>query len=678
MAETVVRDSLASIHATVTSDILDVLRAAKDGESVKTALATGDHPDWETKLANSARRLAGILLARAIFKRQTGQSPPEGVPPPFDRLPPNCIPYAIALEAIADIPQERFDPRWLDDLYELSVSRDAKTTRGQFFTPPSITNALVTWAVGDGRHRVLDPAVGTGRFLIPAARALNTDNAGRLVGVDVDPIALDYARLKLMAETPQPRFALRETSFFGLDPNEFEDFDAVIGNPPYLRAETLDGTIRRHLASFGDDETTPYLDGEKRLSKRCDAYVYFVTFATQFLRPGGRLAMILPSKWLASAYGEGFQRFLFEQYNVEAVIGFETHVFDDALIDTCLLLAERTPPTGETRFLRLHHPSQLQEGDASLLLNQSLQDHGIGRRQTRLQPGNLEQYLRTPRELHGILNADVMVPLSDLADVSRGVMTGANRFFFLDGPETTRWDIDEQFLQPAVKSMRTIKNPVFQPADVQQYMVDVHHYITRLEASTPEEVIGHFERDGHEGIVHYVSHAEANEWHSGRTCQSRRVWFDLGELPVPDAFVPKLLRERVFVIENRAQAVPSNAIDCLNVADEVDATALLGVLNSTVGQVAMEIQGRNEAGMLQLMTYETASLPVPDVRALSPGAVRELRSVTRAALGDGKWDGLDATVLRVFGFDISVDRLRALRDRMVRTRLTEKAKAHAQ
>ena len=175
---------------------------------------------------------------------------------------------------------------------------------------------------------------------------------------------------------------------------------------------------------------------------------------------------------------------------------------------------------------------------------------------------------------------------------------------------------------------------------------------------------------GHDGLVDYVEDAEDRGLHEGRTCQSRRVWFDLGELPTPDAFVPKLLRERVFTVRNEAGAVPTNAIDCLAVGDGVDPDVLLGVLDSSLCKALMEVWGRNEAGMLQLMTYETRTLPVPDVRAFTDDEASAIGEAADALDADGTGQtALDAAVHDALDVDLPADRARAMRERLLTRRI---------
>ncbi len=79
-------------------------------------------------------------------------------------------------------------------------------------------------------------------------------------------------------------------------------FDAVIGNPPYVRQELLGDDVKRALKQAGYQA----FDGV------ADLYVYFYEQGLHLLRPGGRLSYVVTNKWLKAGYAEAL-RDLFHQ-----------------------------------------------------------------------------------------------------------------------------------------------------------------------------------------------------------------------------------------------------------------------------------------------------------------------------------------------------------------------------
>jgi len=610
------------------------------------------------------------------------------------------------------------------ETYQTSLGDDEREANGHFVTDPAIATALCRWAIQprpDGRcPRVLDPAVGSGAFALAAADRLAdvapehsaAERLHNVVGVDSDPVALAVAAGRLLDRLPDAtdtQLAVYESDFFDVQPGdnrtatlhgdriEAGQFDAVVGNPPYVRQETAetDG-MRDHLASFGPARETPYLDGERALSKRSDTYIYFLTHATRFLREGGRLAVVVPKKWLTTRYGESLQTFLGDHYRLHAVVGFDTRAFASALVDTVLLLAERTddPTTRRetaTQFRRIDEQQSVAEllaqlagataapSESSLSIGRNASSRIVTVPQRRLVengPDKRAHYLDAPGPLIRLLEEPPLTPLGSLGRISRGVMTGANDFFFLDAGSEYAESIDDQFLAPAIKSIRDTDSRRLGVADAERYLLDVHDYVTDLDLSGVEKptkaVKDALSRGGYTGLLQYVGRGEANGYHERRSCADRRIWFDLGPLGRPAVFVPKFFDRRVFTITNPDGLTTSNAVDCLFLPDDVDERVVQGVLDSTVTRAVMECWGRSEGGgALQLLTYEITTLPVPDPTTFSPSVREKIRDATDALLdGDeSARDHLDELVLDAIGSDISIDRLRESREQMVERRV---------
>lgn len=613
-------------------------------------------------------------------------------------------------------PVERLDGDLAGTLYEELLPEAERKQLGQYYTPPDVAETVCAWAVrptDDRLPRVLDPAAGSGTFALAACDTLGSLDAASTCGerldslaaVDVSSFPLHLTALNLAGRYGRPgrdHLALYHDSFFDLAPDgDLGRFDAVVGNPPYIRQEDVPETdrLRSHLAAFGPPGTAPYEDGPKRLSERSDAYVYFVTHATRFLRDGGRLGFVLPTKWLTTRYGESFQEFLYDFYRVEAVVGFSARAFEDALVDTALLLAERCEDEtarreATTNFVRIEESMAADDildvlstavdggGDADVAVRSRPASRTVAVDQARLADaggGKLAPYLQAPAEFIGLLEHPLLTELGALGDVHRGVMTGANDFFFLDGADRETWDLPDRFLAPAVKSNRDVEGQVLRASDSGWFLFDVHDYVARVERETPDgadletRVRDTLARDGYEETLRYVEWGESEAYHERQSCASRRVWFDLGALEPPEVLHPKFFDERVSVVWNPDSLVPGNAVDCVSLAPDVDEAATMGVLNSTVHEAMLECWGRAEGGgALQLMTYEVTSLPVLDVRALAADARERIADCNErlvAGAPDARED-LDRAVLDALDVGLSVETLHELHEAMVRRRVS--------
>jgi type I restriction-modification system DNA methylase subunit len=111
-------------------------------------------------------------------------------------------------------------------------------------------------------------------------------------------------------------------------------FDAVIGNPPYIRMESFK-TIKSYL------ERTYRTHAE-----RADIYFYFVERAAALTRDGGRIGYILSNSFARSGSGEKLRTFVGETLNLEAVVEFGDFTpFKDATVYPIILILQKRKPT---------------------------------------------------------------------------------------------------------------------------------------------------------------------------------------------------------------------------------------------------------------------------------------------------------------------------------------------
>ena len=85
-------------------------------------------------------------------------------------------------------------------------------------------------------------------------------------------------------------------------------FDAVIGNPPYVRQELLGAEVKRALKG-----SYTAFDG------MADLYVYFYEQGLGLLKPGGRMSYVVTNKWLKAGYAEGLRDLFAEKAWLEFV-----------------------------------------------------------------------------------------------------------------------------------------------------------------------------------------------------------------------------------------------------------------------------------------------------------------------------------------------------------------------
>jgi adenine-specific DNA-methyltransferase len=230
-------------------------------------------------------------------------------------------------------------------LYPLLLPARERSARGAFYTPSALVTRLLQQATEqkvDWRTaRVLDPAAGGGAFLINCAVRMReslmhcapafvlAQIESRLLGFEVDAraarlaqIALEILLADLSSECGRAaRPMVRVCDTLSAVPSEA--FDLVVGNPPYGRI-TLSQELRRRYA--------------RSLYGHANLYGVFTDAALQWTKPGGVIAFLTPTSFLAGQYYAALRGVLAQEAPPAAIdfIHARRGVFDDVLQETLL------------------------------------------------------------------------------------------------------------------------------------------------------------------------------------------------------------------------------------------------------------------------------------------------------------------------------------------------------
>src|SRR6266704_2672484 len=119
-------------------------------------------------------------------------------------------------------------------------------------------------------------------------------------------------------------------------------FDAVVGNPPYVRQEGL-----------GDDKTA-FKEMYVVFNGIADLYSYFIERGHTLLHLSGRFGMITANKFMRANYGVALRQFLTTKVRLETLIDFgELRVFGEAATDPLITISSNTTPSSTVEYVQI-------------------------------------------------------------------------------------------------------------------------------------------------------------------------------------------------------------------------------------------------------------------------------------------------------------------------------------
>ena len=413
-------------------------------------------------------------------------------------------------------------------------------------------------------------------------------------------------------------------------------FDVVIANPPYVRQEGI------APKSYKDALLKAYPDAAVG---RSDLYCYFYARALQLLRDGGMHLFVCSNSWLDVGYGAKLQEYLLDNAAVDAI--YESAVerqFSTAAINTIISVARKGAPDDghATRFVRLleeFEPALQPDGKKRVISKTVAELRAAGTDPDKRKPAGKDgkggnsgyvgdkwggKYLRAPDIYHQIRDkcGDKLVRLGDIAAVRRGVTTGANDFFYLTPEVIAEFGIEPEYCRPVLTTPQESRRIAVDPAALPRRLFMCHRDKADLAGA---------------GALAYIEWGEQQGYHRRRSVASRRRWYDLGERAEPELAINRRIDTTSRTFSVKGSVFVGDTLYEINTAD---ATAVCVALNSTWGQLLINIEGRANfgAGVLEIEVYETANLAV-----VNPQLLPELDA---AVFNAADWDVLTPSAAR--------------------------------
>lgn len=502
---------------------------------------------------------------------------------------------------------------------QLQINLDTpslRKARGAFFTPPELSEFMVRWAVRTHTDAVLEPSCGEAAFLLPSAFRLRELGARklRLHGVDLHGPSAQRAAILLRSHGFDAD--IRVADFFTVSGGP--DYDAVVGNPPYVRYQDFAGTARERGLQAAASQGVK-LDGLANI------WAAFVVHAATCLKPDGRLAMVLPATLLTANYAAPIRSYLLRRFSRVGLVMFRERVFPGVQEEVVLLLAEGTGAAGAIHVTEVADASSLASLD---FWQQAHPTPAAGAKWTTalLEPHEREAYSSVVRSAH-------FETLGDWGRVDLGMVTGNNKYFTMTPAEASERGLQtSELLNVCPAGARHLPGTTFSKAAWNE----LGHQAKRTLLFYPDPA------NLSDAARRYIAEGEASGVHRAYKCRMRNPWWRVPTVSPPHLFFTYMSGVAPRLVTNRASARHLNSL--LGVTLHRGRVGVgqswlpLASLNS-VSLLGAELIGRSYGGgVLKIEPREAVLLPVPtrDVLNQHRDALRVVRDrvMTQLRMGN--------------------------------------------
>jgi hypothetical protein len=455
----------------------------------------------------------------------------------------------------------------------------------------------------------------------------------QVLGVDLHEASVDKSHRLLKAQGLDGTFYTGDF-FAELTPGKIgarlPEVDAVIGNPPYVR-------YQRHIGAERKRAQLAALEQGVRLSGLASSWAALVVHACGFLKPEGRLAMVLPTELLSTGYAEPVRAWLKRRFKAVHLVLFEELQFADATEKVVLVLARGSggckafslvpaQTAQDLRSIRFGGPMHLNVAPAE-----------TGKWTDLLLPVGRRQLFDRVVEKH-------FVPLSAYGSPMLGTVTGNNEYFCINEETRREYGIDERHLMPvSPPGTKHFRGLSFTRRDWEA-LRDAGESVWLIQPQ--DETVDGFDGPDDVGLRRYLEEGLADDVHLAYKCRVRSTWYRPPVVPVPDLFFTYMSHRYPRLISNAAGTTLVNSMHGVRLAEGVPPEAKhalpLLVLNAAT-MLGAEIHGRSYGGgVLKMEPREAAMLPVPKAEALVRAwlTLKPERAKLERQLQRGLWIGV--------------------------------------
>ncbi|MEE8154145.1 MAG: hypothetical protein V3T53_04190 [Phycisphaerales bacterium] len=499
------------------------------------------------------------------------------------------------------------------------VSKDK--LRGGYYTGEAIVDACydILSTTIDRRENLafLEPAAGDGAFVDGLCRAAKRGLFPRARIDCVEVVEEEAAKCQDRLHASRLKGSVSAASFFEWLNDHSGIFDALVGNPPYVRYQFVPDNDRK-LAEQALDSRGYGLHGVSNF------WIPFVLLSFESLRLGGAFAFVLPSELLATSSAKVVRSTLVKNFEELSLHFFPRGSFRGVLQDIVIVSGRRATHSDarEIRFV---------EHDKGQVRQWSHRVPATGEAWTR--------FLLTRKELEAVAIAEQLpgfVRLSSVARIGVAIVTGANDFFTVDDATIQAYKL-QRWARPLLARTADSLGICFYKRD---------HIAARKDGR--KAWILDFSADRSNPLrspsaAYYLQQGEVQDLQSRYKCRIRDPWYRVPHIRTGRILLTKRSHRHPRLLFNSAGVFTTDTIyrgEMLSPHKSRLRDFIAGFHNSLT-MLSAELEGRTYGGgVLELVPTEVGRLLVP----LLPlgNHLRDLDNISRDA--GGQADSTDALV----------------------------------
>jgi type I restriction enzyme M protein len=331
-----------------------------DFEKLKEAIKDIDTSDFRLLEFRNTGQSEGELKRKIQRLFDEAKSKWSGVFPDESRIDLSPSHLSVCVSSLQDVKLFNSNLQIIDEAFEYLVSKSAKGEKGQYFTPRHVIDMCVKMLNPQPGEYMIDPAAGSCGFTVHTIfkmtghlfetteiSAEEKDDVLKVFGVDFDEKvvrvartlnliagdgetnvmhlnSLDYDRWNETVNNPDWRDTygggFRRLETLKNDPGSYKEFgfDILMANPPFAGDIKESRIIHKYVLGY---------NGKNKPKSKVGRDILFIERCLDLLKPGGRMAIVLPQGRFNNTSDKEIREFVAEKARILAVMGLHNNTF---------------------------------------------------------------------------------------------------------------------------------------------------------------------------------------------------------------------------------------------------------------------------------------------------------------------------------------------------------------
>lgn len=346
----------------------------------------------------------------------------------------------------------------IGEAYQRLCKKEHKKELGSFYTPLEVVEYMVDEIVkyidykANPNIRILDPSCGGGYFiiqlfkkLVPLAKALGIENPEthvmneNLFGFDIDENAILITQLEVYEKTGFIAANIEAMDFLiGTQ----EQYDIIIGNPPYMGHKLLTGEYRERL----------YTDYKAVFSDKGDLSYCFIKRAIDSLQKGGKLCFITSRYMLEALYGADIRQYISSNGSIKSLVDFYgVRIINGVGVDNIIFIFEKENLSTDFNFFRVKESGKGQGKEVFEDIKEQAEKYTkyIKVNRAKLKAEGWSFLSEMEEEILNKINGN---ELATYCESYQGIITGCDSAFVVSREKAEELELETSVLKPWIKN----------------------------------------------------------------------------------------------------------------------------------------------------------------------------------------------------------------------------------